>query len=483
VAGHIDVRLNHLTTYPFLEPRPYGTVLLPIFLMTPARYLFIFLITIICYGTSAAQGRDTSIMAGPEYHRSKIHQWLFGTNWRREWLTPVRFPVSLLDTLKGGLVPYQRSGGGESRSLRLRSSDGKEWVLRSVNKSRKALLPKFIRRTFYGTLVQDAVSMSHPYAALALPVMMQEALILHTKPSLHFVPHQKALDTFNSLYAGKIYLLEERPAGNWSAAPHLGGYTQYLSTIQVRDTLYKNNQLKADQRSFIKARLFDILISDVDRHEGNWRWGVTDKDSLNFIPIPGDRDQALFTFDGWLSKLSIALTRRRFMQNFAHRIKKVKTLTSHDQTLDHFFANSLTRKDWLDAASYLQSTLTDDVITRSVQGLPTEVYAVSGTEIIQKLKKRRDDLQEYAADYYLTLSKKVEVWGTSGNEHFIARGLPGDQLLIAVYSLDAKGQRGDKPIYHRIFHKNETQRITLYGMSKSDTFDIQKSRSIKVVTK
>lgn len=448
--------------------------------MSHARYFFLFLL-LFAYEGAWAQRRDTLIVAGQEYHRSKVHQWLFGKNWRREWLTPVSFPISLLDTLKGGLVPYQKSGGGESRSLRLRSAIGEEWVLRSVNKSRKALLPRFIRRSFYGTLVQDAVSMSHPYAALALPQMMEAAGILHTKPSLHFIPHQAALDSFTSLYANKIYLLEERPAGDWSSAKNLGGFNQYLSTVQVRDTLYKNNQLKADQRGFIKARLFDILISDVDRHEGNWRWGVTAKDTLNFIPIPADRDQAFFTFDGWLSKLSIALTRRRFMQNFAYRIKKVKTLTSHDQTLDHFFANTLTKADWYKAADDLQEALSHEVINRSIGELPPEVYSVSGMEVIQKLKKRRDDLKEYAINYYLTLAKNVTVWGTSGNEHFVIKPLPGQRLSLAVHAMNESGQKKDKPIYHRIFSRDETKKITLNGMGGQDSFETTNNKLFKVI--
>src|SRR5581483_5494388 len=85
--------------------------------------------------------RDTAthkkIAARPAPHKSAFFQWMWGRNNRKEWNAPVKVPVLWLDTVYGGLQPYKMGGGNETRSLRLHTADGKEYVLRSINKSRK----------------------------------------------------------------------------------------------------------------------------------------------------------------------------------------------------------------------------------------------------------------------------------------------------------------------------------------------------------
>ncbi|RYY88428.1 MAG: hypothetical protein EOO15_09125 [Chitinophagaceae bacterium] len=425
--------------------------------------------------------RGTVLFSTREFEASRVHRWLFGRNWRREWATPVSVPEVLLDTLFGGLKPYQPSGGGESRSLRLRTADGHEWVLRSVTKTRSALLPPLLRRSPYGALVQDGVSMSHPYAALALPQMLRAAAIPHTEPRLVFLPRQVALDTFNAAYADNVYLLEERAAGNWTDAPHLGGYKNYLATIEVKELLRHDNTYKPDQHAYLRARLFDILISDVDRHEGNWRWGVADTGTFRYLPVPVDRDQAFFLFDGLLSKLSLAATRRRLMQPFTYRVRNVATLTSHDQMLDRYFANEMTAADWNTAARELQEALTDDVIARAVAELPANVYGLSGADIVNKLQHRRSFLPDFAARLFAAMARKVEINGSEMPERFEVRMQPDGNVHVSVYRAAAAGSAAAMPFYQRTFSKAETKQITLYGFGGADEFSVdEKARGIRI---
>ncbi len=456
--------------------------------MVSKKKFYVLFVIILFVGGANAQstfGDSTTyvtIIAGKEYQKSKIAQWLWGKNWRQEWLTPVRVPVVLLDTVYGGLTPYQKSGGGESKSLRLKSAAGKEYTLRSINKFRDKTLPALLKNSAFGSIVQDGISMSHPYAAFAIPLMLQHANIPHTQPKLVYIPQHAGLDTFNDLFANDLYLLEEKPEGDWRNAPHLGNYKNYLSTTEVKEKLRDNNQYKADQHSFIKARLFDILISDVDRHEGNWTWGVADTGTAIFKPVPNDRDQAFFTHNGLLTSISIALTRRRFLQNFSYTIKNVKTLTSHDQMLDRFFANEMNYNDWIQAAAMLCQSLTDSVITISIQQLPPEIVAVSGTEIIEKLKQRRNKLEAYAARYYYAIAKSVDINGTILKEHFEVKKRANNQTEVNIYRVNNQGQKEVAPYYHRTFNPGETKRITIYGFGGDDVFDIDKDiHRIKII--
>ena len=69
--------------------------------------------------------RFKTVAAGPEYKRSSLYQSLWGTNYRKEWITPVTFPVTKFDTLRGGLEIYKIGGGHQSKSLRLKSKNDK----------------------------------------------------------------------------------------------------------------------------------------------------------------------------------------------------------------------------------------------------------------------------------------------------------------------------------------------------------------------
>ena len=75
-------------------------------------FLVLFLLTVYTFSTSAQQsGKTVTKAAGPEYKRSPFYQSLWGHNYRREWITPVSFPVLMLDTAYGGLTPEKEGGG------------------------------------------------------------------------------------------------------------------------------------------------------------------------------------------------------------------------------------------------------------------------------------------------------------------------------------------------------------------------------------
>lgn len=447
--------------------------------------LLLLLISFCCFGQTRDAVAETPTIiktsASTEYRAGLIQEILLGRNWRTEWETPVHVTQVKLDTLRGGLTPYAKSGGGESRSLRLRSKTGKEYALRSIDKSRVSLLPQLLKFTPYGALVQDGISMSHPFAAFALHPMMAAAGIPHTRPLLVYVPEQAALDTFNAAYGNNLYLFEEKAEGDWSSAAHLGSFRRFMDTESVKDTLRKNNRIKADQQAFIKARLFDILISDVDRHGGNWTWGVKDSGSVIFKPIPGDRDQAFFLHNGLLSKVTLALTRRRWMQSFRNKIVNVSTLTSYDQKLDKFFANEMTLSHWQEAASRLRDELTDSVIEVSIRQLPPEVFAVSGPKLIRKLKRRRADLGNYAKQYYRFLARAVDINGTHGKEWFeVTRG-HGKEIIVSVFRENNMGIKEALPYYQRLFQAGQTKRLRLYGAGGDDVFKgIERTASISI---
>jgi hypothetical protein len=448
-----------------------------------------FLLILISSGIEASIAQDTSpdssykiIAAGPEYKKPGFYQWLWGKNRRKEWTIPIRVPVVNLDTLYGGLHPYAQGGGNETKSLRLTNTAGREFTMRSINKSRKDVVSPEFEGTFIEDIIQDGVSMSYPYAAFAVPKMQENAGIPHTNPILTYVPPQHALDTFNNRFGNDLYLLEQRPDGDWSISDNLGNFTRFNSTSRVIEKLLDDNDNSADQRAFIKVRLFDMLVNDWDRHEDNWRWGVVDSGkSQTFTPIPRDRDQAFYTKNGILISMIISATDLKFMQDFTRRVKDIHLLNLEQRNMDRFFTNRMNLNDWINIAKELQQSLSDAVIVKSVKALPPEIFDISGLELIEKLKSRRNQLDASAEKYYRFLAKEVQVPGSNKKEYFEVKRLSTGETEVNVFKLNKRSEKNDSAFYSRTFYPGETKEIRLYGLNGGDTYAIyDKSPDIKL---
>ncbi|MEO7801655.1 MAG: BamA/TamA family outer membrane protein [Ginsengibacter sp.] len=435
------------------------------------------LLTFTCFIMGTALAQDTSnyksVAAGAEYKKPKFYQWLWGKNSRKEWFTPVRVPIVNLDTLYGGLKPYQQGGGNETKSLRLTNARGQEFTMRSINKSRNDVVIPEVKGTVVEDIIQDGVSMSYPYAAFAVPLMQQYAGIPHTTPILIYVPAQQALDTFSKKFGNDLYLLEQRPDGDWSDADNLGNFKKFSSTDKIIEKLLSDDDNCADQHAFIKVRLFDILINDWDRHEDNWRWGVKDSAGKEvYTPVPRDRDQAFYTKDGVLITGIMRAADLDFMQDFSKKVEHVNMLNIEQRNMDRFFTNRMSMYDWIKAAKELQQSLTDEVITQSVRGMPSEIFDISGLELIEKLKSRRNQLTDFAKKYYLFVAKEVQIAGTKKQEQFIVNRLTTGETTVEVFRIDEQLNKKDTPFYTRTFRPKETKEIRLYGIDGEDIYTV-----------
>lgn len=436
-------------------------------------YIYLGLVFISLNSIAQTPVADTAtyirIAAGPEYKRPASYQKLWGRNHRVEWTTPVRVAVLKLDTAYGGLIPYKIGGGNESKSLRLHTKEGKEYTLRSINKSRAEVIPPNFKGTFLEDIVNDGISMSHPYGAFAVGNMMEQAGIYHTWPKLVYLPKQKSLDTFNTKFGNDLYLLEQKPEGDWHEADNLGNFRTFSSTEEVLIKLQLNNANMVDQRAYVKARLFDMLIGDWDRHDDNWSWGeVPVPGGSQFKPIPKDRDQSFFYHDGILINHVIKAAGLFYMQHYDSVVKNISLISHAARYMDRRFTNALTLDDWIHEAEALQQALTDSVIVRSVAQLPPEVYAVKGKEMIAKIKARRKQLPTFAKQHYSFIAKEVEVVGSRQREYFEVTST-GGETVVAVFRMK-NGTKAKTPYYERKFKPTETKEIRLFGIKGEDVY-------------
>ncbi len=426
------------------------------------------ILVLISFGKSHSQDTTAKVQmaAGRQYLASGWKTFWWGKHYRKEWATPVSFPILNLATYKGGLKPLKAGGGHQSKTLRLEAGDGKEYVLRTVDKSLDVLVPDPFKETFINDIVNDQISTAHPYGALAITNMAGQLNLLHTNPIIVYVPDAPELGEFRSEFAHKLCLLEERPSGQgWKDDPIANNADDIDNTEKLLEKVYKSTKNQVDQKEFLKVRLFDMIVNDWDRHEDQWVWAAHEKDSMTiFTPFGRDRDQAFSKTDGFAVWLLSRPWAFRPLQNMDTKVKDLLGANFSARFMDRQFLNQLDKEDWKQTISDIQTNMTDDGIRSAINTMPPEVNQISGDFLIKRLIQRRDNLPGYGMRYYTLLTKRVTIAGSEKKEEFIVDNINADQVSITGL------RQNSDTFFHRVFKRDETKEINIYGLDGDDQF-------------
>lgn len=424
--------------------------------------------------TNPDSPRTTTVIAG-DYSAGGFYRFFFGTHYRDLWTTPVKVEILDLDNFAGGLKPVKRGGGFQTKSLRFEGKDGKQYAFRSINKDPSKVLLEELRDTFAKDILQDQISVGHPYAALAVAPLAEAVGVLHAKPRLVFLPDNPKLGEFQSDFRNILGFIEERPDDGPNGELGFAGSDKVEDTQELFETLEKDPDNVVDSEAFLTARLLDIFVGDWDRHVDQWRWARFKKDDKKFwYPIPRDRDQAFVKFDG----LFPSLAEKRYvvmqMESFHKKTPDVISLTFSGRHLDRRFLLDLEYERWQKITATFLSKLTDDVIKEAVKKLPPEIYAKSGQELTQKLLDRRALMRKASDQYYQNLAKYIDMKTSNAGELAeITRQKNGD-VDVAIYERDKNsGGKSDKIFYRRLFKKGETKEIRLYLLGGNDKAEVR----------
>ena len=422
----------------------------------------------------------TSIYSEKMTQKSLVHKFLFGNHYRKYYSLPIEAKTATLDTLMGGLKPIREGGGHQSISLRLSDSKGREYVMRAMKKSATQFLQsvafkdQYIVNDFEDTYAEnfllDFYTTSHPYTPFAVGNLADKLGLPHTNPVLYYIPKQNALKEFNSNFGDGLYMVEERPADNHLDAKNFGNPTDIISTSDMMKNLHKDEKYTVDENEYIKARLFDMLIGDWDRHDDQWRWGEYKQgNKIVYKPIPRDRDQAFSKYDGTLLSLLMNIPALRHMRTFKAKIDNVKWLNREPYPLDLAFLKSSDRKDWIAQAKYIQENLTDRDIDNAFKSLPKEVQDGTIEDIKQKLRSRKGDLQKYASEYFDVLSHTVMIAGTDKKDKFVINHNAKNSIEIQVFRIK---KEGDELVYTKNINDDKTKNLWIYGLDDNDVFQV-----------
>lgn len=415
--------------------------------------------------------RDSSLVlaAEPGYKGTALQRFFLGSNHRDAWITPVEVPYFDVATEQGGLTPLKRGGGMQSISVRFENSEGKQYVLRSVNKDGRRFLPPEIQYTFVAPISQDFLSYAHPYGALIIPSLSDAVGVYHTNPKLVYVPSDPRLGEYQDLIGNMLMLFEERPNGDWSSEPSFGNSDEIVGTYEVYRNIMRDQDYTVDARAFARARLFDMWLSDWDRHKDQWRWASfepPDGKGKIYRPIPRDRDQAFnrLTFFGH----GLLAPYIKF-QSFEKKYRNIPGLTNNAKELDHRIFSPLSLDDFRSIAESVSTALTDEVIESAFRQWPDAIFALRGEEMIETGKARRDRLTDVAEELYKLHARSVDVVGSNKHERFDVTRLNDDSTEVVVFKMTREGEIREE-IYRRVIHRGETKEIVLYGLGGDDRF-------------
>ena len=422
--------------------------------------------------------RDSTVTQAinEEYGKAgRFRHWLLGRHYRAEWATPVRMPVLDLATAEGGLTPYKTGGGKQTKSLKLRNEEGRNFSLRGIDKDPAAVLPINLRTGLAKDILQDQISAQHPYASFVIPPLASAAGILHTNPRLVFVPKDPLLGQYEAQFANTPAGLEEDAKDDQSDVASLGFAKNIVGTERLLERLLDDNDNRVNQPAFARSRLFDMWIGDWDRHEDQWRWAerkTKDGDRI-YTAVPEDRDIAFFKGDGvlpWLISRKFAV---RNFQNFGYDFGDYKGLNQTGLSNDRVFLGNVSREQWVAEAEAMKKQLTDEVIEKAFrEKWSKEIYALHGAEIVAKLKSRRDLLPDVAAKYADVVAHIVEVRGSQKNEKFIVERLPGGKTRVVVRKINKEGKL-TKTLFDRLLDVQITDELRLYGIAGQDVYEVR----------
>ena len=327
------------------------------------------------YSTDFPSEVTTSVYTKEETDKSNFFKSIWGERYRDLYSREVTVPTVRLDTLFGGLVPVRKGGGHQSKSLRLEHKSGKQYVMRALRKSAELYLQamafqdQYIVGDFEDTytegLLNDFYTGSHPYAPFTIGKLSDAVGIFHTNPQLFYIPKQPALEEYNKDFGDELYMIEEHTSEGHDIESF--GYAKVLeSTDDLIKNLRNDEKYKVDKTAYIRARLFDMMIGDWDRHVDQWRWAAfKDKETGDVIykPIPRDRDQAFSIMgDGSLMNLATRIVPGlRLMEGFNEEIRNVRGFNSSPKTfvLDMAILPETTLNLWEEQARYLQGNITE----------------------------------------------------------------------------------------------------------------------------
>ncbi|WP_178987767.1 metallophosphatase [Winogradskyella schleiferi] len=418
-----------------------------------------------------------AIYTEEETNKSGFYEWFWGDHYRDIYGRKIEAPVLFLDSLPDNVRAITEGGGNQSRSLRLIDDNENEYTVRELRKSGLRFIQSMIKdhyvieyadNTVVESVVQDYYTTAQPYAQFVIAELLDAIDIPHANPKIVYLPKQKRLGRFNENYGDKLYMFEEHVGDENKSFDTFGNADDIISTKDMLLKLQNDKDAQIDESSYIRARLFDFLIGDWDRHADQWRWALHEKadGTLQYKPIPRDRDQAFPKYDGvFPAILKMVAPLARNMQTYAPEIQNIKTFNNAAYYLDKSFINKASWSEWQKQAEQIQNNLTDELIDRAFSNLLEDTKDESTEHIRSTLKKRRENIVSIAQDYYDYFKKHEIIVATNKDNVIDIVRMPNGKTQVTI-------KQKDYVILDNTYSKDITNEIWIYALDGDDEISV-----------
>jgi len=397
--------------------------------------------------------RDTvTLAAGSHYDAGAFKRFFLGDTYRDYWEQPVRVPELNLRTYAGGLKPLKEGGGMQTKNLRLGAVDGSEYVFRPVNKVGISTPGRF-KGSFLDAVFRDQISALFPAAGVVAAPIVAAAGVLHATPQFTATPNDTLLGKYREDFVGKLATIEQYPTKP-EDAPGFAGAVDVIGSNVLLPILDSIPARLVDDRSFLAARLTDMLIADNDRHPGNWKWArFGPSETALYVAVPRDRDHAFHNYDGLLARLASHF--ENSLTTFEGKYPSIASLSGNSREMDRRLLAGVEKPVYDSIAAALEARITDAVIDSAVLRMPAE-YRSAAPAFAAKIKQRRDALPFIANEFYALLSKVVDVHATDAADRATITYLDGGLVDVHLRS------GNNAPYYTRRFDARETKEVRVY---------------------
>jgi len=409
---------------------------------------------------SRAQADSVTVVAGARYAAGGLHRFLLGSTYRDLWTTPIRVEVLDLGRFAGGLTLRGTGGGLQTRSLHFRGADGRAYNFRPVDKDFTLSFPDYARETLVDRVRQDQTSGQHPAAPLVATPLLDAVGILNPGPRLVALPDDARLGRLREEYAGRLGTIEVHPNEGEDGEPLFAGAVEVDGTDDVLEEVEASPRDRVDARAFLRARLMDVYLGDLDRHKDQWRWARYDSAGVRrWVPVPEDRDYAFVNYDGILPGIARATFLPRAVR-FREEYAPLAPMLENSYVLTRRLLAGLPRAEWDSAAAELQAGLTDREIERAVSAMPSGYRALQGARLARILRVRRDRLPEMARRFYLLMANTPIVHATDEADRAVVERAPDGSVTVLLYA--AGENPAPEPYFRRRFVLAETEEIRIF---------------------
>ena len=443
------------------------------------------------YNKNFPENISTSVYSEKQITKSGSYITFWGKHYRKFYGSKINTPTANIDSLFNGLTPMFYEIKNRAKTLHLFNKSGQEFLMTSRKKNVAQFLREITHKgqdigdefdnTYTEDLLLDLATTAHPFITLAVPKLSDAANLYHTNPTLYYIPKQSSLKQFNSNFGDELYLIEERATSGHGDIESFGYANTIISTNDLFNNLRNFDNSYVDEDTYIRARLFDMLIGDWNRDEEQWRWAeFQDKNDTIYKPVSQDRSQAFSKYDGIiLEVLTRIIGNLKTYRGYDSKIGNIKWFNDKAHALDMTLINQSTYKDWKDQVNFLQENITDEVIENALAQLPSEVQEETISEIKDKLKGRLNNLDEIAKKYYKYIIKYPVVKGNDNPNWFDIEHLKKGKTVIKIYTIN-NNKKGDL-LFEKTYSKKETSEIWIYGLDSRDVFNVTGEKN-KVIT-